>query len=677
MEILKYGLLVVSLFALIKLGLAKRAGSMLRAFLSRFGVLVFALAVLGIPVTFGSVRTAAAVGACSAVIPVDALAGSVFGTGAVGAFSVGTINAPVAVVAGGAAPVAATAGTVGLAAAAFLGSVYGTCKFLDVVYGDVAAFSPAVLGPSTTAWGAVHPCAWFFPGAMPSDPYGQTTTVCRKMTFTAQNPFSGNEDFGSTRGSTVSSAGVTLSPPNYSKPWVTGCFLAASCAVADRVAGDYKGSDGRPSWLSAAGTHWCTNTYPQAGCSIGTNFNATGSILFSFECGNHSQTSDQSQWVGNVGNVCGHVPGEVLWSTSEADPNGGFHIVMPAWQEAVESGWQRRTVVDVYCAGAGAGWVRSESALYWDKFPSERLETPSCATGQKATAINAWRVPANVTCAVGASLCWQYEAAVFKWQAPSSWSTASAPDWSGCLAAGSVCGAPAMVNGACQWGGFAVPASYCTGTQLEPSTVGAPQAAGTTSPATCTGICPTTDTAPVPPSTTIPAGGGGVPIDPGTGQNPPGAPDDGGDSPCVPTGWGWLNPVQWVLKPVKCAMVWAFVPDPQVVQDAWTGLVADAATHAPIAWAYQAHAVVVQAAAGTQAAVTANRDGCITMVPAGGPLVQSTAGQVCPSAMDVGVLGTARPWLGLMVWLGWAWSMYGAMFRKAPASSEPQQLSLF
>jgi hypothetical protein len=33
------------------------------------------------------------------------------------------------------------------------------------------------------------------------------------------------------------------------------------------------------------------------------------------------------------------------------------------------------------------------------------------------------------------------------------------------------------------------------------------------------------------------------------------------DDECFPSGWGLLNPVDWVLKPVKCALVWAFVPE--------------------------------------------------------------------------------------------------------------------
>lgn len=36
------------------------------------------------------------------------------------------------------------------------------------------------------------------------------------------------------------------------------------------------------------------------------------------------------------------------------------------------------------------------------------------------------------------------------------------------------------------------------------------------------------------------------------------AQEEGAD--CFPNGWGVLNPVEWVLKPTKCALEWAFVP---------------------------------------------------------------------------------------------------------------------
>jgi len=34
----------------------------------------------------------------------------------------------------------------------------------------------------------------------------------------------------------------------------------------------------------------------------------------------------------------------------------------------------------------------------------------------------------------------------------------------------------------------------------------------------------------------------------------------GGGGECWPSGWGVFNPLNWVLQPVKCALVWAFIP---------------------------------------------------------------------------------------------------------------------
>lgn len=44
---------------------------------------------------------------------------------------------------------------------------------------------------------------------------------------------------------------------------------------------------------------------------------------------------------------------------------------------------------------------------------------------------------------------------------------------------------------------------------------------------------------------------------------------------CFPTGWGMLNPVEWVLMPVRCALTWAFVPSPGALEAA-AGTVQDA-----------------------------------------------------------------------------------------------------
>ncbi len=90
-------------------------------------------------------------GACSEVIPVDALAEGVFGHGASGALvaGLGSSAAIAPVVAGGAAPVigpvAAAVGGVMFVGAVFLSSVYGTCKFLDFAVGDRLVLDDAPL----------------------------------------------------------------------------------------------------------------------------------------------------------------------------------------------------------------------------------------------------------------------------------------------------------------------------------------------------------------------------------------------------------------------------------------------------------------------------------------------------------------------------------------------------
>lgn len=58
---------------------------------------------------------------------------------------------------------------------------------------------------------------------------------------------------------------------------------------------------------------------------------------------------------------------------------------------------------------------------------------------------------------------------------------------------------------------------------------------------------------------------------PGTGgQNSPNASPS--EQACFPSGWAALNPVEWVLKPVGCALTAAFVPKPEVVTQQTTRL---------------------------------------------------------------------------------------------------------
>lgn len=73
------------------------------------------------------------------------------------------------------------------------------------------------------------------------------------------------------------------------------------------------------------------------------------------------------------------------------------------------------------------------------------------------------------------------------------------------------------------------------------------------------------------------------PVPGGAGAPAPGTDTEG----CFPTGWAMLNPLEWVYKPVKCVLIWAFKPDQAVLDEAstrvgsaWSGTAAATATTA-------------------------------------------------------------------------------------------------
>ena len=82
-----------------------------------------------------------------------------------------------------------------------------------------------------------------------------------------------------------------------------------------------------------------------------------------------------------------------------------------------------------------------------------------------------------------------------------------------------------------------------------PNTDGDPGTSGNTDP----NGTPIPQPAPVQ-TGTIPGGAG----QPGAGASPNPADTNGND--CFPNGWGVFNPVEWIQKPIGCALSWAFVP---------------------------------------------------------------------------------------------------------------------
>jgi hypothetical protein len=132
----------------------------------------------------------------------------------------------------------------------------------------------------------------------------------------------------------------------------------------------------------------------------------------------------------------------------------------------------------------------------------------------------------------------------------------------------------------CYWGAYAVPITSCrpiadlyvpdsvvdpdtdlpTAPQPQPS----PSTSSTAGPLPTTGPNPTTSPtasgAPSPAGTRLPTNNP-TPVPTSIPTTPPEPqPNPPGSEGCMDDVWTW-NPVSWVLVPVKCALVWAFVPD--------------------------------------------------------------------------------------------------------------------
>lgn len=129
-------------------------------------------------------------------------------------------------------------------------------------------------------------------------------------------------------------------------------------------------------------------------------------------------------------------------------------------------------------------------------------------------------------------------------------------------------------NYQCRYGPYDVPLEWCAayrypGSVTPTTTVaGAPTAGANATPVPDLGVGTLPDPDPGDPAPNP----GGDPLAP-PGVDPYGPPVPGADlatdGECVPSGWGIFNPVQWVLRPVKCALVWAFVPREGVIADSF------------------------------------------------------------------------------------------------------------
>lgn len=309
----------------------------------------------------------------------------------------------------------------------------------------------------------------------------------------------------------------------------------------------------------------------------------------------------------NVGGVCGQPPGQSLAVVT----GGGSPEVLPSvvttfFAEA-NAGWSRHYVTDTRCYNTTSGaltWRRYSGAYFVDK--GTEIARPSvgrCVTGEVAGRTLITKVPSGVTCNSGV-VCWP-GSLVADLQLPTEWlSTGTAPDWIECLSVGNTCGAvPSLDTGtdpedpeddSCSWGSVTVDLTFCNEPQVEigqtvdggletvetVEVVDVPEVpASTGTPIPVLDIIVDPATPPVPPETTTGIDTGtNAPVCQGValqaaqlllnnGWSPAqiiaqiGCNPDEDSGVCFPSGWGLFNPVEWVVKPVKCVLIWAFVPD--------------------------------------------------------------------------------------------------------------------
>lgn len=537
---------------------------------------------------------------CDERMPWKSLTGSGANDAGSGTFSAvpslmvgGTISA------GGTTLAGSVAGHVATGIGAFLLASKGTCWALDTDIGgnflggflDALLGAPATIQPvssyyaGSTEWGDPTPCSAYGATWLATGAPAVHKELCRTMSLPSTSPESVRwyiNDATRTRGGNVmpaASIDARYCSPNVSRGSITN---GSYCPTVDSSgqASVYSSTSAnviylrQPNGASSACALNDTSTSTAVCYGAMPSGSAPGSVsMFYFEC-----TVD-------VGDACGIPPGYMVYAAGVTTANP-VQAVAPLWPEVNERGWARRWIVDYRCRSASGStqtWRRVETGPFYDATPTQRVPVPVCPNaGELLTSYRIALVPTNLTCAAATGSGCDAQWLVQTWEAPSTWTnTATAPDWTLCLTRDTTCGTPAVDGVVCEWGTFNVSADWCDEDQL----TGATQATSVVQPGTVPGVVPTVgeilDTSnpvtedpdpvdpPGPPSVN-------VPIDPGNDEkcsDPSetacfgGAIDLDSSGECFPDGWGWFNPVQWVLRPIKCAVVWAFLPEDEDLEE--------------------------------------------------------------------------------------------------------------
>lgn len=636
-----------------------------------------------------------AVDNCGKVVPYEALEGFGLGDGATAALSVGGSTPVTAVAAGGATTaVTLSTGTVLGGAAAVLGLTIAGCNFLDWVTGDgdnmfcdvlgfLGCSAPSDPGPTANegdlTYGDWSRCATF-PGLAAVS----TTQWCSQVMFPSTMP--ANTVFRST-----GEGDFTVGANNFiGTGWTQTTGTINSPYPKPSI-----GTSTRAEWQRPAGTTTsCRYDALPSGCTTwGTNSWA----IFRNRCEAVVATdmysgADNTPFDGplvNVGGACGYHPQQYyVGYPNGSSPASSVFNLRP---DIRQKGWTRQIVADVRCRdgiGGSYAWVRATSYVYFERFTSARIALPECPVGDFPVEILISRRPTGVVCDLGVA-CWGESSIITSIVQPTDLTaTATAPDWVACLASGSTCDPALDVAGTCMWGGVAVGAEFCDPeAQSEPVGTDVGQVVPVESP-----VGDPVNTGDLAPAPAGPGGGGepgteitvNIPIDEGSGPNCVDAIcayDEEDTAACWPTGWGWLNPAEWVLKPIKCGLMWAFVPDAEAISDEWGELYGEVQVAVPFAWVHQAYSSITEATEGMQSAITGSEDDCMQWFPSGfAESMEPEDLTLCPSELASGggawsSWATFRQLAGLAVWIFWLIEVGKILF--PGGSKEPEQLTLF
>lgn len=394
----------------------------------------------------------------------------------------------------------------------------------------------------------------------------------------------------------------------------------------------------------------------------------------------------------DVGGACGQPPGQVLIYGHRTNTTVPIHLVTTFFPEA-QDGWWRRYVTDAYCLNLGTEvgtWRRYDGAQFLDT--GETTARPSvgrCLEGEAPAEVVVTKVPANVSCASGV-VCWP-NSLVSRVAWPSEW-ISDPPPFAPCLAVGNVCN-PAgpqievdteTSEEICVWEpSVVIDITYCAGGKVDlggvvdggltttevvdvsETPVGDPTSTGTPVDVLDPKVDPTPTPDPNGPTiiVNIPIDDGGeetprviCPVGGGGDESGPCIPED--DADCWDSGWGWFNPATWILVPIKCAIEWAFVPDFDMIAEAWGDLRDSAEAHAPFSWFWAGFDAGKTVLLDLDTAIEAHDDDCFDWLPAFDspyfPYLKDGAEICLQGIMSSPMAQELRGFAGDGVWIAWA-----------------------